>query len=106
GLLGNAVHLEKGCYRGQETVARVHNLGNPPRKLVLIHLDGLAERLPTHGSEVKLNGETVGVSYSTTRHFELGPLALAMVKSKTPDAVAVEIDSIAGSLQEIVTVEK
>lgn len=106
GLIGNAVHLEKGCYRGQETVARVHNLGKPPRKLVLIHLDGFAERLPAHGSEVKLNGEPVGVSYSTTRHFELGPLALALVKSKTPDAVAVEIDSIAGSLQEIVTVEK
>ena len=106
GLIGNAVHLEKGCYRGQETVARVHNLGRPPRKLVLIHLDGLAERLPAMGSEVKLNGETVGNSYSTTRHFELGPLALALVKSKTPDAAGVEIDAIAGSLQEIVTVEK
>lgn len=106
GLIGNAVHLEKGCYRGQETVARVHNLGRPPRKLVLVHLDGLAERLPVRGSEVKLNGETIGTSYSTTRNFELGPLALALVKSKTPDSVTVEIDTIAGSLQEIVTVEK
>ena len=106
GLIGNAVHLEKGCYRGQETVARVHNLGRPPRKLALIYLDGLAERLPAIGSEVKLNGEIIGTSYSTTRHFELGPLALALVKSKTPDAAGVEIDDIAGSLQEIVSVEK
>ena len=37
-----AVHLDKGCYRGQETVARVHNLGKPPRMLVLTHLDGSA----------------------------------------------------------------
>ena len=39
-----AVHLDKGCYRGQETVARVHNLGKPPRMLVLLHLDGSADR--------------------------------------------------------------
>ena len=39
-----AVHLEKGCYRGQETVARVHNLGRPPRRLVMLNLDGSAVR--------------------------------------------------------------
>ena len=40
GWIETAVHLSKGCYRGQETVARVHNLGHPPRRLVRLHLDG------------------------------------------------------------------
>lgn len=106
GLIGNAVHLEKGCYRGQETIARVHNLGRPPRKLVLIHLDGLAERLPTSKSEVKVAEESVGTVFSSVRHYELGPIALALVKGKTPDQITVEIDEMAGSLQEIVTLIK
>ena len=46
GLLGVAVHLDKGCYRGQETVARVHTLGRPPRRLVRLHLDGSVDALP------------------------------------------------------------
>ena len=52
GWIGSAVHLDKGCYRGQETVARVHTLGKPPRRLVLLHLDGVAEHLPPHGTDV------------------------------------------------------
>ena len=44
--LRTAVHLHKGCYRGQETVARVHNLGRPPRRLVFLHLDGSGHVLP------------------------------------------------------------
>src|SRR5699024_12183905 len=38
--LRSAVHLEKGCYRGQETVAKVHNRGHAPRRLTMLHLDG------------------------------------------------------------------
>jgi folate-binding protein YgfZ len=105
GLIGNAVHLEKGCYRGQETVARVHNLGRPPRKLVLLHLDGLAERLPKLGSEVTEEDKVIGIVGSAVRHFEFGPIALALVKAKTHEGIRVVIDSIAGSLQEIVTTE-
>src|SRR5207302_1548626 len=45
GLIETAVHLNKGCYRGQETVARVHNLGHPPRRLVFLHLDGGAVKV-------------------------------------------------------------
>jgi folate-binding protein YgfZ len=104
GLIGNAVHLEKGCYRGQETVARVHNLGRPPRKLVLLYLDGLAERLPKMGSEVKLGELVIGYVGTSVRHFEFGPIALASVKAKTLDQSNVEVDAIAGSLQEVVTV--
>ena len=54
--LRTAVHLHKGCYRGQETVARVHNLGRPPRRLVLLHLDGSGHTLPAHGDALELGG--------------------------------------------------
>ena len=54
GWIETAVHLNKGCYRGQETVARVHNLGHPPRRLVFLNLDGSEDRLPGHGDPVEL----------------------------------------------------
>ncbi|MFI6849795.1 folate-binding protein [Kitasatospora sp. NBC_00085] len=90
--LTTAVHLQKGCYRGQETVARVHNLGRPPRRLVFLHLDGTEEVLPPHGAEVRLasdpDGRALGVVTSSARHHELGPVALAVVKRNVPvDAV-------------------
>lgn len=86
--LRSAVHLEKGCYRGQETVAKVHNLGHPPRRLVLLHLDGSDAVLPSDGDEVTLEGKPVGRVTSVGRHFELGPIALAVVKRTTdPSAV-------------------
>jgi tRNA-modifying protein YgfZ len=84
GWIDSAVHLNKGCYRGQETVARVHNLGHPPRRLVFLHLDGSAERLPGHGDPVELDGATVGFTGSAARHYELGPIGLALVKRTVP----------------------
>jgi tRNA-modifying protein YgfZ len=84
GWIGTAVHLTKGCYRGQETVARVHNLGHPPRRLVFLHLDGSEERLPSHGDPVSLDGAEVGFTGSAARHFELGPIALALLKRTVP----------------------
>lgn len=78
GLVGT--HLNKGCYRGQETVARVHTLGRPPRRLVLLHLDGTMSALPETGAPVELGGRVVGVVGSSARHHELGPIALALVK--------------------------
>ena len=84
GWIETAVHLDKGCYRGQETVARVHNLGHPPRRLVFLHLDGSRERLPGHGDPVELDGARVGFVGSAARHYELGPIALAMVKRTVP----------------------
>ncbi|CCG05319.1 YgfZ/GcvT domain-containing protein [Blastococcus saxobsidens] len=85
--LSTAVHLEKGCYRGQETVARVHNLGRPPRRLVLLHLDGVSEDLPAPGEPVLSGTRTVGRVGSVVRHHELGVVALALVKqSVAPDA--------------------
>jgi folate-binding protein YgfZ len=86
--LGVGVHLEKGCYRGQETVARVHNLGRPPRRLVRLHLDGSVDHLPAHGYAVRVGDKQVGFIGSAARHHEFGPIALALVKrSVDPEAV-------------------
>ncbi|MET7338048.1 folate-binding protein [Nonomuraea sp. NPDC005650] len=82
--IGTAVHLSKGCYRGQETVARVHNLGHPPRRLVFLHLDGSVDTLPAHGDPVIFESQEVGVVGSAARHHELGPIALAVVKRTVP----------------------
>ncbi|WFE62538.1 folate-binding protein [Micromonospora sp. WMMD714] len=86
GLISPAVHLDKGCYRGQETVARVHNLGRPPRRLVLLHLDGVTtDQLPAAGTPVTLDGRTVGFVGTAVHHFELGQVALAVVKRNLAD---------------------
>jgi tRNA-modifying protein YgfZ len=101
GWLDSAVHLNKGCYRGQETVARVHNLGRPPRRLVFLHLDGSVDRLPVHGDPVELDGRQVGFVGSAARHHELGPIGLALVKRNVP----VEAGLLAGGVaaaQEVV----
>ncbi len=84
GWIESAVHLNKGCYRGQETVARVHNLGHPPRRLVFLHLDGSEDRLPRHGDPVQLEDAVVGFVGSAARHYELGPIGLALIKRTTP----------------------
>jgi folate-binding protein YgfZ len=83
GWIGTAVHLDKGCYRGQETVARVHNLGKPPRMLVLVHLDGSADR-PATGDPVLAGGRTVGRLGTVVDHVDEGPIALALVKRGLP----------------------
>jgi folate-binding protein YgfZ len=92
--LRTAVHLDKGCYRGQETVARVHNLGRPPRRLVLLHLDGISEELPQPGSPVLAGTREVGRVGTVVRHFELGVVALALVKRSVAGDAAL---SVAGS---------
>ena len=86
GMLGPAVHLEKGCYRGQETVARVHNLGKPPRRLALVHLDGIVtDNPPAPGAPVTSDGREVGFVGTAVRHHELGMIALAVLKRSVPD---------------------
>ncbi|MEU3074798.1 CAF17-like 4Fe-4S cluster assembly/insertion protein YgfZ [Streptomyces laurentii] len=98
GLIGSAVHLQKGCYRGQETVARVHNLGRPPRRLVFLHLDGSEVHLPAHGDPIRLaadgpEGRQLGFVTTSARHHELGPIALALVKRNVP----VDAELVAGT---------
>ncbi|PZS34673.1 MAG: folate-binding protein YgfZ [Pseudonocardiales bacterium] len=86
GWIGPAVHLDKGCYRGQETVARVQNLGKPPRRLVLLHLGGESDELPPAGTPVELaGGRAVGFLGTAVHHHELGPIALAVLKRSLAD---------------------
>ncbi|MET8689843.1 folate-binding protein [Streptomyces sp. NPDC004732] len=106
GWIGSAVHLQKGCYRGQETVARVQNLGKPPRRLVFLHLDGSEVHLPAAGTPLHLasegvEGRKLGFITTAVRHHELGPIALALVKRNVPlDAELIAGDTAAA--QEVV----
>jgi tRNA-modifying protein YgfZ len=101
-----AVHLNKGCYRGQETVARVDNLGHPPRRLVFLHLDGTPEHLPAHGTEVTTaDGRAVGHVTSAARHYELGPVALALVKRTTPVDAQLLADGVPAAQEVVVAPE-
>ena len=96
--LQTAVHLDKGCYRGQETVARVYNLGRPPRRLVLLHLDGVSEVLAEPGTPVVAGTREVGRVGSVVRHHELGVIALALVKQSVAMDAAL---TVAGSTASI-----
>jgi folate-binding protein YgfZ len=91
GWIGSAVHLDKGCYRGQETVARVQNLGRPPRRLVLLHLAGESDHLPDPGTSVEFGGRTVGFLGTALHHHELGPIALAVVKRSLQEGTSVQV---------------
>jgi len=108
GWLASAVHLDKGCYRGQETVARVQNLGKPPRRLVFLHLDGSEVRLPVHGDPVRLaddgpEGRALGFITTSARHHELGPIALALIKRNVPvDAALIAGEDATAAAQEVV----
>ncbi|GHC70198.1 CAF17-like 4Fe-4S cluster assembly/insertion protein YgfZ [Streptomyces cinnamoneus] len=107
GLIGVAVHLQKGCYRGQETVARVHNLGKPPRRLVFLHLDGSEVSLPAHGAPVRLaadgpEGRQLGFVTTAARHHELGPIALALVKRNVPVDAPLLVGEATAAAQETV----
>ena len=103
------MHLRKGCYRGQETVARVQNLGQPPRRLVFLHLDGSGHELPAVGAEVRSgavageadSGRAVGRLTSVARHHELGPIGLAVVKRSVDPAETFTVDATAAA-QEVV----
>ena len=90
--LRTAVHLTKGCYPGQETVARTLNLGRPPRRLTLLQLDGLAGGLPAPGDVVRLGERPVGAVTSVARHHELGPIALALLRRGVPAEAALSVD--------------
>lgn len=83
-MLNKSVHMDKGCYRGQETVAKVANLGKPPRRLVLLHLDGSVVTVPATGADVEKDGVKVGFVGTVARHYELGTIALAVVKRNVP----------------------
>jgi len=102
GLLNIAVHMNKGCYRGQETVAKVFNLGKPPRRLTLLHLDGSGVELPLPGALITLEGKSIGFVGTVARHHELGPIALALVKRSVPIDATLIAGGISATQEEIV----
>ena len=102
GVLNKSVHMAKGCYRGQETVAKIYNLGNPPRRLVLLHLDGSVVTSPPKGTDV-MNGEVkVGFLGTVARHHELGTIALAVIKRNTHVDAELSVDGVPAIQQIIV----
>jgi folate-binding protein YgfZ len=105
GWIVSAVDLDMGCSRGQETVARVHTLGRPPRRLTLLHLDGSDNRLPERGTAIEINGRTAGFVGTSARHHELGPIALAMLKRNVPTDAEFQVDGIAAAQEVVVDPE-
>jgi folate-binding protein YgfZ len=101
GFLNKAVHMQKGCYRGQETVAKVFNLGQPPRKLVLLHLDGSMVVMPENGAKLFHNEKEVGYIGTIARHYELGPIALAVIKRNTPPDAVLIADGVSATMEEL-----
>ena len=104
-LLGPAVHLQKGCYRGQETVGRTYTLGRPPRRLVLLHLDGSVGELPEVGAALTASGEVVGRVGTSAVHHELGPIALGLVRRTLPTDAELACGVVAASQEVIVDPE-
>ncbi|HVW81545.1 MAG TPA: folate-binding protein [Mycobacteriales bacterium] len=102
GWIGVAVHLNKGCYRGQETVARVQNLGRPPRRLVFGYLDGTSDELPGPHAEVELDGRPVGYLGTAVQHCELGPVALAVIKRNVADDAPLTVAGMAMRAERVV----
>jgi folate-binding protein YgfZ len=100
--LRTAVHLGKGCYRGQGEVARVHNFGRPSRRLVLLHLDGSEHTLPEPGDPVELGGCTVGRVTTAARHHELGPIALALVERSVAPEAGLTVVGLAAAQETVV----
>jgi folate-binding protein YgfZ len=105
GVFGTAVHLNKGCYPGQETVARVQTLGRPPRRLVRLQLDGSVDALPAVGAPISLRDRQVGVMGSSARHYEQGPIGLALVKRNTDANAELIVDGIAAAQEVLVDPE-
>ena len=81
GLTDSAVSFSKGCYPGQEPVARLHYRGHPNRGLRVLALDG---EPPSAGAELDLDGKVVGRVTSTAPDPEHGLLALAYVRREVP----------------------
>jgi folate-binding protein YgfZ len=101
GFINRAVHMNKGCYRGQETVAKVFNLGQPPRKIVRLHLDGSMVAMPEHGAKVFFEDKEVGFIGTVARHYELGPIALAVIKRNVPADATLICEGVSASQEKL-----
>jgi folate-binding Fe-S cluster repair protein YgfZ len=104
-MLNKSVHMKKGCYRGQETIAKIANLGKPPRRLTMLHLDGSGVSLPNPNSPIIYNEKEVGYLGTVARHHELGTIALAVIKRAIPADAILTVDGIPASQELIVPAE-
>jgi tRNA-modifying protein YgfZ len=87
GLNERAVSFTKGCYVGQETVARLHYKGKPNR-----HLRGLRLTAPAHhGDRILLGEREVGTIGSTCVSPAHGPIALALVRREASPGDTVHV---------------
>jgi tRNA-modifying protein YgfZ len=82
GLEERSISFTKGCYPGQEPVARLHYRGHPNRGLRVLALDGAG--LPRYDAELTLDGKVVGRVTSAASDPERGVLALAYVRREVP----------------------
>ncbi|MFP7707364.1 YgfZ/GcvT domain-containing protein [Trueperella sp. LYQ141] len=103
--LRTAVHLNKGCYRGQETVAKIVNLGKPPRRLTYLYLEGPDGDLPEPGTPVFLGDRNVGYLTSVARDVDEGPVALALIKRNTSAEAVLQVGQFCASQQVIVSAD-
>lgn len=103
GWINSAVHLNKGCYRGQETVSKVARMGKPPRTLRILHFDGTSDDLPPSHTDVVLDGVTVGFVGSAAHHYELGPIALAVIKRNVAEDSVLDVNGMRASQEAVVT---
>jgi len=98
GLNDRAVSFTKGCYVGQETVARLFYRGKPNRQLRGLRLSAPA----SPGAELTFEGRTVGQVASVTGSPGFGPIALALVRREAPVGTAVSVGDGGGITAEVV----
>lgn len=91
-LLDGAVSFDKGCYLGQETVARLHYRGHPNRRLARIALDGPVDA----GVEIVGESGAVGTATSVAEVPGAGWMALGLVRREVPDGAIVTLGGTAG----------
>jgi folate-binding protein YgfZ len=97
GINERAVDFEKGCYVGQETVARLHYRGKPNRHLRGLRLSEPAER----GAEILLGDKLVGRIGSACVSPRLGPIALALVRREAAPGDTVLVDGVEARVAEL-----
>jgi folate-binding protein YgfZ len=92
GLDATHVSFSKGCYPGQEPVARLHFRGHPNRGLRVLELD----QLPEHNAPLLHDGREVGRVTSAARRADGTVVGLAYVRTEVPDDAPLALASRAG----------
>jgi len=89
GLEERTISFTKGCYPGQEPVARLHYRGHPNRGLRVLAMDG--SELPAYDAELALDGKAVGRVTSAAPDPEHGVVALAYVRREVPAEATLDL---------------